>query len=144
MAQQSSMVFISSLSHAVGYPGASVYAGTKDGVAAYARCLQKPLARKGVRVLTVFPGPIRTDHAQLHAPEGADSSRRMEPDKLAAIILKASKTNKRVCYPGGGAKLAALIGTLAPVFATRQMPSPTAFGSWSKLIAYANVGKRSP
>ena len=65
------LVFVSSLSHVTGYPGASVYAATKDAVAVYARSVRKPFARRGVRVLTVFPGPVRTQHAERHAPSGS-------------------------------------------------------------------------
>jgi cyclic-di-GMP-binding biofilm dispersal mediator protein len=121
MADKARLVFISSLSHVMGYPGASVYAATKDAIAAYARCVAKPYGRQGVRVLTVFPPPIRTDHAQRHAPPGADPSRRMTPDKLAGVILKASRSRAKVCYPSAAAGVAALFGKIAPVLATRMM-----------------------
>jgi len=121
MADNSSLVFISSLSHAVGYPGASVYAATKDAVAVYARCAAKPFRWQGVRVSTIFPGPIRTEHARLHAPQGADSSKRMEPDKMAALILDAARTGTARCHPGATARMAALFGKIAPSTATRLM-----------------------
>ncbi len=115
------VVFISSLSHAMGYPGAAVYAATKSGLALYAKGVRKPFAKKGVGVLTVFPGPIRTDHAERHAPVGAKASKRMVPDKLAKIILKAARGRKRELYPGMVASLAATFGNFAPDIATRMM-----------------------
>ena len=121
MAHESKIVFISSLSHAVGYPGGSVYAATKDAVAAYARCVTKPFKKKKVKVLTVFPGPIKTDHAELHAPEDSDASKRMEPQKMARLILKAAKRGTKIYYPGTKAYLAAILGKTFPVFATRVM-----------------------
>ena len=115
------VVFVSSLSHAVGYPGAAVYAATKSGIAIYARGVRKPFAKKGIGVLTVFPGPIRTDHAERHAPAGAKAAKRMDPDRLAKIILKAARGRKRELYPGMTARVAKNFGSLAPDVATRMM-----------------------
>ena len=114
MHPKSRIVFISSLSHAVGYPGASVYAATKDAVAVYARSVRKPIKRRGVRVLTVFPGPIRTEHAEKYAPPGAKASKRMDPDKLAKMILKAAKGKAWELWPGTAAQLAKMAASMAP------------------------------
>ena len=121
MAPKSKIVFISSLSHAVGYPGAAVYAATKDAIAAYARCVAKPFKKKKVRILTVFPGPIKTDHADRHAPEGSDPSKRMAPEKMAKLILKTAKRGTTIYYPGVTAYFAAIFGKTFPVLSTRIM-----------------------
>ena len=118
---QGKIVFISSLSHAVGYPGAAVYAATKSGIALYAKSIRKPFAKRGVGVLTVFPGPIRTDHAERHAPAGARAKKRMHPDRLAKLILKTAKGRKCELYPGATAGMARTLGNLAPNLATRMM-----------------------
>ena len=115
------IVFVSSLSHAVGYPGAAVYAATKDAVAAYARAVRRPFQRRGVRVLTVFPGPIRTAHAARHAPRDADAGRRMAPEVAAAKIWKAVRRRRRELYPGLAASGAGLAGRLMPGATTRAM-----------------------
>ncbi|MGI9354668.1 MAG: SDR family NAD(P)-dependent oxidoreductase [Rhizobiaceae bacterium] len=115
------IVFISSLSHATGYPGAAVYAATKSGIALYAKGVRKPFAKRGVGVLTVFPGPIRTDHAERHAPEGARASKRMDPDKLARLILKAARGRAHELYPGTAASMAKTFSNLTPNLATRAM-----------------------
>lgn len=119
MKGKSALVFISSLSHVTGYPGASVYAASKDGLAVYANSVRKPWKRKGVRVMTVFPGPIRTDHAARYAPAGANASRRMAPEKLAATILKAAKKAPPALYPGG--TMARLAAGLAPGLVLRGL-----------------------
>ena len=121
LARGGTIVFVSSLSHVMGYPGASVYAATKDAVAVYARSVRKPFAKRGVRVLTVFPGPVRTAHAERHAPEGAKASRRMDPRTLARKILAAVRQRERVLYPGLGALTAYTLGSLMPRTATRLM-----------------------
>lgn len=121
MAARGKIVFISSLSHVTGYPGASVYAASKDAIAAYANSVRKPFRKKGVGVLTVFPGPIRTEHAKRHAPKGAKAANRMLPEKLAVLILKAAAGKTRELYPGNTAALAKLLGRFAPVATTRMM-----------------------
>ena len=115
------IVFVSSLSHAVGYPGAAVYAATKTGIALYAKSIRKPFAKRGVGVLTVFPGPIRTEHAERHAPAGAKAAKRMAPEKLAKMIIKAAKGGKKELYPGSAAGLAKTLGGLAPNLMTKLM-----------------------
>ncbi|MEE9315284.1 MAG: SDR family NAD(P)-dependent oxidoreductase [Rhizobiaceae bacterium] len=121
MAKKSKLVFISSLSHVTGYPGAAVYGATKDALAVYAKSIRKAFKKRGVGVLTVYPGPIRTDHAEKHAPKGAKASKRMLPEMLAKKILKAAKGKSKELYPGGAAETARLLGKIAPNLATRMM-----------------------
>jgi len=116
-----SMVFISSLSVATGYPGATSYAAAKQALAVYAASVTKPFAKLGIRVTCAFPGPIRTAHAERYAPPGASAERRMAPERAAELILKSAKAGKRTCYPGLTAKLAAMAGRIAPAFLTAKM-----------------------
>ncbi|WP_187972338.1 SDR family NAD(P)-dependent oxidoreductase [Aquibium microcysteis] len=115
------MCFVSSLSHFTGYPGAAVYAATKDAIAVYAKSVRKPFARRGVSVTLACPGPLRTEHAERHAPAGADAGRRMPPDLAARIILDATFAGRRLVVPGRTNRLAALAGTLLPGTMIRQM-----------------------
>lgn len=119
------LIFVSSLSHRTGYPGAASYAASKDAIAVYAKSITRPFARRGIHVMRVFPGPIRTDHAERHAPAGARADRRMTPEELANRILKAAANRKRVVYPGAAARLTSVAGVLAPdaltAFMRRQL-----------------------
>ncbi len=115
-----SLIFISSLSHFVGYPGASVYAGTKDGVAVFARSLRKSLRRRRIKVLTVMPGPLDTEHARRYAPPGASGKGRMPPETAAKGIIARIGTSG-VLVPGLAPKLAGLLGRLFPKLATALM-----------------------
>lgn len=115
-----SLIYISSLSHFLGYPGASVYAGTKDGIAIFARSLRKALRRRSIKVLTVFPGPLDTEHAQRYAPPGADRGRRMPPRVAAELIIAHMRTSGTV-IPGFGHALLGKLGWLAPTLATAFM-----------------------
>ncbi|MBL4892811.1 MAG: SDR family NAD(P)-dependent oxidoreductase, partial [Rhizobiaceae bacterium] len=121
MSSKSGLVFISSLSHAVGYPGAASYAASKDALAIYAKSITKPFARIGIAVTCVFPGPVRTGHAEKYAPKGSNDKNRVAPEELALGILKAAKAKKRTYYPGPMAKISRLIGWIAPGFITAKM-----------------------
>jgi len=115
------VVFVSSLSHLTGYPGGAVYAASKDVLAVYARGIRTALAHRGIRTTTVFPGPVRTEHAARHAPPQASAARRMDPDALAGKIIRAARRGDRVLYPGLPAKIGHVAGIVAPELATRFM-----------------------
>jgi short-subunit dehydrogenase len=115
------LVFVSSLSHYVGYPGAAVYAASKDALAAYGRSLSAGLAARGLHVLTVFPGPTRTAHAARYAPPGADASRRMPPERVADATLRAVSARRRRLIPGLGNRIAARLGRWFPGLMDRLM-----------------------
>ncbi len=108
------LVFISSLSHFLGYPGATVYAATKDGLAAYARSVRVALAGAQVGVLVVYPGPTRTAHARQYSPDNRREQRRMPPETLASLIYTAVQQRRRSLIPGAGNRMAARLGQLAP------------------------------
>ncbi len=115
------IVFVSSLSHATGYPGASVYCASKDAIAVYAKSIRPACAKNGVNVLTVFPGPVRTAHAERHAPKGAKAAKRMTPEKLAKQILAAVEKRSRTLYPGATAWFTRIAGKLMPAAMGRLM-----------------------
>ena len=106
-----SFVFLSSLSYFASYPGAAVYAASKDGLANYARSLQA--AWRG-RCLTVFPGPVRTAHARRYSPDNSREDGRMPPETLAAAIFRAEQTGRTRLIPGAVNKLMGAAGHLFP------------------------------
>jgi NAD(P)-dependent dehydrogenase (short-subunit alcohol dehydrogenase family) len=55
-----SFVFTTSIADAVGYPGMSVYSGTKAAILAFARVLAAELLPRRVRVNCVSPGFVKT------------------------------------------------------------------------------------
>ena len=123
MAKRSRMVFVSSLSHVTGYPGAASYAASKDAVAVYARSVRPLWRRRGVRVTCLFPGPLRTAHAERYAPPTDDpqtrAARRTDPRQVARMILNSR--GQAVIFPGAGANLVWIAGALAPRLMTRMM-----------------------
>lgn len=120
--QGGAVLFVSSLSHFTGYPGAASYGAAKDTVAVYAKSIRKPFKSAfGISVTCAFPGPLRTDHAARHAPEGADAEKRMDAPTAAGLILKDALAGKAKSLPGGGAKVFAMAGRLAPKTVTKTM-----------------------
>ena len=111
---KAAIAFIASLSHFTGYPGAAAYAASKDALAIYASSMRKVAAARGVSITVAFPGPLRTAHAETYAPEGADPSRRMEPDLAAGLILADVLSGKKTSIPGGANRLAAIAGRILP------------------------------
>ena len=77
LASAGSLVFVSSLSRFLSYPGAAVYAASKDGIASYARSLAVALVPAGIHVLTVYPGPTRTAQARACSPNNHHEHRRI-------------------------------------------------------------------
>ena len=114
IAEGGAVVCISSLSHYSGYPGASVYAATKSGLAAYASSLRAAFRPESLRVLSVFPGPTRTAHAREHSPDNSKEHRRMDPVELAERILRAVAGGRVRLVPGFGNQLSAWLGWMAP------------------------------
>ncbi len=108
-----SLVFISSLSKYVSYPSATVYAATKDGLASYARSLRISL-HPNINILTVFPGPTRTEHARRYSPDNSNEHKRMNPEDLAKKIYNAEKSKQRLLVPGVSNKLCAILGYFFP------------------------------
>lgn len=114
LARGGTLVFVSSLAHYLGYPGAAVYAASKDGIAAYARSLGVALAPAAIHVTTVFPGPTRTAHARRYSPDNRREHRRMSPDEVARAILQAVAHRQRRVIPGASNRVLARLGRVAP------------------------------
>ena len=121
LAKGGHVVFISSLSHMTGYPGAASYAA-KDAIAIYAKSIRRPFRRDlGVHVACAFPGPIRTAQAERHAPKGAKAQSRIAPEEMAQRILAALRWRRKVIVPGTRARIFALTGRLFPKLTARAM-----------------------
>lgn len=110
------LVFIASLSHHVGYPGAICYAASKDGLVAFARSVSA--TSRSVKVLTVYPGPTRTAHARRYSPDNSREHRRMSPATLATRVARAVDAGQRHLIPGFGNKVFAVLGRVAPWLTT--------------------------
>lgn len=115
------ILFVSSLSHFTGYPGAASYAASKDALAVYAKSMRKAAKACGVTITVAFPGPLRTAHAERYAPKGADASKRMDPDQAAHAILSDAVSGRKTSIPGLPNRTFAIIGRVAPKPVTALM-----------------------
>ena len=111
---EGSLAFVSSLSHFVPYPGAAVYAASKDGLSSYARSLRVALKQHDLNVLSVFPGPTRTPHAARYSPDNSREAQRMSPETLADKIISALKRRQNLLIPSLSLRLFAGVGRWFP------------------------------
>jgi short-subunit dehydrogenase len=118
---QSTLVFVASLSHYVSYPGAAVYAASKDGLASFARSLRIISQAAGGQVLTIYPGPTRTAHARRYSPDNRNEQRRMAPAQLAQQVWQAVQRRQSSLIPGLGNQFFALLGHWLPGLTEKVM-----------------------
>lgn len=115
--ERASLIFIGSLSNRLGYPGASVYAATKQGLEAFATSLRKTGRHA---VLCVLPGPLDTEHATRYAPQDSKGGKRQSPAALAKRVL-ARHHRSGIVYGTLAHRIAGLAGWWAPSLLTRLM-----------------------
>ncbi len=106
-------VFLSSLSHYVSYPGAAVYAASKDGLASIARSF-RVASYITQHITAIYPGPTRTAHARRYSPDNSREGQRMAPEELAEAIFNAVQKKRAMLLPGIGPKVFAAGGRLVP------------------------------
>ena len=89
------IIGISSVAGLRGRQSNYMYGSAKGGLAIYLQGLRNRLSKKGILVLTVFPGFVRTKMTQgLELPERLLA----DPDIIAADIYRAYKKNKNIVY----------------------------------------------
>ncbi len=112
-------------------PGMVDYCGAKAGLAAASEALRGELRRTGVRVVTVYPGPIATDMLRA-AQAGYPKLRRVselpmgKPEELARRVrIAVERGHARVIYPRVYTLFRYLPG-LARIALDRMTPEPLA------------------
>jgi short-subunit dehydrogenase len=85
--ERGSLVAIGSVAGDRGRAGQPVYNATKAAVATYMEALRNRLTRHGVAVVTIKPGPTKTDMTS-----HLDQKRMAEPASVARAILKKSSS----------------------------------------------------
>ena len=112
-AKHGTIVGISSVAGDRGRRGNPVYGATKAAFNAYLESLRNRTERKGVSVVTIKPGPVRTPMT-----EGVKMPGMIEADQAAAQILAAAKDKARVAYvPAKWKPIMAVIRAIpAPIF----------------------------
>ena len=99
------IVNVSSMAGRVPMRGYSYYAAAKSGLGMASEIAALDLAPRGISVLTVYPGPVRSPlearaRAQLHADELTKNAPVGEPAELARRIERALRDGRRrLVYP---------------------------------------------
>lgn len=99
------VVNVTSVAALVSVPMQAYYGASKAGLAMFSETLRGELAGTGVKVITVYPGPIATPMGDAAAEKfgGRDKLPRVpegQPDELASMIARALDRNTaRVIYP---------------------------------------------
>ncbi|MCK4552239.1 MAG: SDR family oxidoreductase [Tenericutes bacterium] len=108
------VVNIGSLAGYLPTPNLSVYAASKAYVHNFSRAVDYELRKnkRNVRVLTVMPGPVKTEFNNIAKSK---INRGMEANKCANIIVKGIKKQKSTIIPGFSNKILSILIKFIPV-----------------------------
>jgi short-subunit dehydrogenase len=83
-------------------PGMAVYFATKAFVLSFSEALHEEVAKKGVRVTALCPGPTRTEFGEVAGFSGNGAFDRMsaKSEDVVALGLKALDRGRAVAIPG--------------------------------------------
>jgi short-subunit dehydrogenase len=107
------IINVASLAGIMAVPGQVTYAGTKFGVVGLSTALADEVAPHGVEVTVVMPPFTNTE--LIAGTKGTGSSRPVEPEEIAAAVVKAlDKPKTHVSVPAGIRPILTLITMLGP------------------------------
>lgn len=108
------IVNISSLASYLPTPKLASYAASKAYVTSYSQALDYELKKQNIpiRVLTVSPGPVKTEFAKTAGTK--QKMKGMDVKKCVKIILKGIDKNKKVIVPGFKMKFLKLLVPFIP------------------------------
>lgn len=108
MKRNARILHMSSSAAYVPQPKFAVYAATKAYVLQFSRALSEELRTRGIYVTAVCPGPVETeffDKAEQYGKSyGFKKFFRMQPDRVVAEAIRASRRKQTVVTPGIGMK----------------------------------------
>ncbi|MCK5732370.1 MAG: SDR family oxidoreductase [Tenericutes bacterium] len=111
--KEGTVVNIGSIAGCLPTPSLSVYAASKAYVYNFSRAVDYELRRnnKAIRVLTVLPGPVKTEFANVAKSK---INRGMEANMCARIIVKGIKKQKHTIIPGFSNKILYILTKFMP------------------------------
>ena len=118
---------VGSMSAFMPVPFISVYAATKAYVVSFSRALNRELRGRGIRVMAVCPGWVRTeffDRAVVNDDVVVYYNKFYTPEQVVSLAIKDMKKGKQVSVYGASVKLF--------VFLMKIMPHKFAMWVWCK------------
>lgn len=122
MAKNGRIINIASSAAFMPQVGFAVYAASKSYVVSFGTAMDFELRDRGIRTLTVCPGPVKTEF-QINATDGGSGEftgfRKLvvaDPDKLAKKSLKASLSGRHMLVYGFSQKLLHLASKILPMY----------------------------
>lgn len=121
------VVNVASLAGKLGVPGSAVYSGTKAGLRFWALAAAEDLARRGLRIANVNPGPVDSGFfdGDIHNVSNLTFSQPMRSsEEVAEAVLRCARSEAsplEVDLPYASGKLATL-GYLAPAVSALLRP----------------------
>lgn len=145
MAPGGVIVNVGSLAGKLGVPGSAVYSGTKAGLRFWALAAAEDLARRGLRIATVNPGPVDSGFFDAdidHVTDLTFSQPMRTPEQVAEAVLRCLRGDAgrpEIDLPFLSGKLATL-GYLSPRLARLLRPALERRGARAKRRFLARRG----
>lgn len=124
IARRGAILNVSSLAGILPIPDFAVYAATKAYVNSFSEGLRIELRNKGVRVMAVCPGPVKTNFGEIAKRESTRNLPTKESfyvpaEQVVGESLRALLLNRPRVYPGLKVAAAAALISLLPLAAIR-------------------------
>lgn len=100
LSKASAIVNFSSLIGLIEIPFMSAYCASKFAVSAFSRCLRLELATAPVHIMTVYPGPVRSNFGRqygYHVDFDDPKNRRthLPPERIAQAVIKGLRSRRK-------------------------------------------------
>jgi Short-chain dehydrogenases of various substrate specificities len=114
------IINVSSSASFLPIPGLAVYAATKAYVTSFSEALRAEVARDGIAVCALCPGPVHTEFGTVAArasaePESAPEFIYVPVETVVRDALKAIERNKPLVIPGFFMKIGMTLARLTPM-----------------------------
>lgn len=117
-----SIINVASVAAVMPGPGMSTYFASKAYALSLSQAMHEELTAKGVRVLALCPGPVRTGFWNVAgANVSAIDPIMLTPEEVSRIALVALDHNRAVCAPGVLSKACYGFGRVAPAWLSRKV-----------------------
>ena len=143
------VINVASLAGKLGVPGSAVYSGTKAGLRFWALAAAEDLARRGLGIATVNPGPVDTaffDDDIEHVSDLTFSQPMVSPEAVADAVLRAALSDPsplEIDLPAASGALATL-GYLSPRLRALLRPALERRGARAKAAYIRRKGLADP